>query len=152
MLKSVPEYRVKGLSRCVKQPSLTIGRLARAAGVNVQTIRYYQRRGLMPVPPRPPGGVRRYAPQAVARMRFIKRAQRLGFTLEEIGLLLELSDGKHCTQTRELAQAKLAVVEKKIADLAAVRRVLKALIRRCSAASPAAGCPIIEVLGSENGA
>lgn len=137
----------------MKQPSLTIGRLARAAGVNVQTIRYYQRRGLMAVPPRPPGGVRRYTVQAVARMRFIKRAQRLGFTLEEIGVLLELSDGRHCAQTRELAQAKLAVVEKKIADLAAVRRVLKALIRRCSAtSSPAAGCPIIEVLGAEKGA
>lgn len=90
---------------------LTIGRLATEAGVNVETIRYYQRRGLMTEPDRPMNGQRRYAVDAVKRVRFIKRAQVLGFTLEEIGSLLELDEAHACVETRGLAAHKLEVIE-----------------------------------------
>lgn len=82
----------------------TIGALARAAGVNVETIRFYQRRGLMPEPERPWGGIRRYARQDADRLRFIKSAQRLGFALDEVIELLRLEDGSHCEEARRLAR------------------------------------------------
>ena len=116
--------------------ALTIGRLARDAGVNVQTIRFYQRRGLVAKPSRPLGGVRRYTPDAAARIRFIKRAQKLGFSLDEVALLLGLSDGKHCAETKALAEKKLAMVEDKISDLATIQKALKGLITKCSKGSP----------------
>ena len=131
------------------QAALTIGRLARGVGVNVQTIRFYQRRGLIAVPPRPLGGVRRYAPNTVARIRFIKRAQALGFSLDEIALLLGLSDGKHCAETKALAGKKLTMVEEKINDLAAIEKALKGLITECSKGSRRSGCPIIDALAAE---
>ena len=83
--------------------TLTIGVLAEAAGVNVETIRFYQRKGLMQEPDRPQGGIRRYGEADLARVRFIKSAQRLGFSLDEIGDLLELEDGSHCTEARDHA-------------------------------------------------
>lgn len=128
------------------QAALTIGRLARDAGVNVQTIRFYQRRGLLAKPSRPPGGVRRYASDAAVRIRFIKRAQALGFSLDEIALLLGLSDGKHCAETQALAEKKLAMVEEKLNDLAAIQKALKGLIAECSKGSRRSGCPIIDAL------
>lgn len=131
------------------QAALTIGRLARNAGVNVQTIRFYQRRGLLVKPSRPPGGVRRYAPDAAARIRFIKRAQALGFSLDEIALLLGLSDGEHCAETKALADKKLAMVEEKLSDLAAIQKVLRGLVNECSKGSRKTGCPIIDALASE---
>ena len=90
---------------------LTIGRLAKAAGVNVETIRYYQRRGLLDEPEKPLGGHRRYADSATGRVSFIKRAQQLGFTLEEVKSLLKLEDGQSCRETRLLAEHKLALIE-----------------------------------------
>ena len=111
---------------------LTIGAVAAGAGVNVQTIRYYQRRGLLGVPPLPPGGVRRYPDDTGQRVRFIKRAQQLGFTLEEVSGLLGLSNGKHCAETRELAQRKSAEIERKIADLKAMQASLATLIGACA--------------------
>ena len=131
------------------QAALTIGRLARDAGVNVQTIRFYQRRGLLAKPSRPPGGVRRYAPDAAARVRFIKRAQALGFSLDEVALLLGLSDGDHCAETQALAEKKLAMVEGKMNDLAAIKKALKGLITECSKGSRRSGCPIIDALAAE---
>ncbi len=128
------------------QAVLTIGKLARSAGVNIQTIRFYQRRSLIAEPPKPLGGVRRYAPHAIARVRFIKRAQALGFSLEEIALLLGLSDGEHCAETKALAEKKLAMVEKKLDDLAAIQKALKGLITKCSKGSRKSGCPIIDTL------
>ena len=98
--------------------SITIGRLAQAAAVNVETIRYYQRRGLVGEPVKPLGGHRRYPPEAVKRVRFIKRAQNLGFTLDEVRGLLALDDGQSCHDTRRLAEKKLAVIEARLADLA----------------------------------
>src|SRR5258708_11178528 len=93
---------------------LTIGRLARAAGVNVETVRYYQRRGLVAEPDRPLNSVRRYSEDSVKRIRFIKRAQDLGFTLAELANLLALEDGRSCRETRELAGRKLAIVESRL--------------------------------------
>ena len=114
------------------QAALTIGRLAHEAGVNVQTIRFYQRLGLIAEPPKPLGGVRHYSTDTVGRVRFVKRAQALGFSLDEIALLLGLSDGKHCAETQALAEKKLAMVVQKMNDLAAIQKALKGLITECS--------------------
>ena len=125
---------------------LTIGRLAKVAGVNVETIRYYQRRGLMEQPSKPVGGYRRYASSAVSRVRFIKRAQQLGFTLEEVIELLRLEDGQSCRETRLLAEHKLDSIEKRIADLTRMRRTLKDLIAECARDQRLRSCPIIATL------
>ena len=128
---------------------LTIGGLADEAGVNVETIRYYQRRGLMPEPDRPAHGYRRYGATTVKRVRFIKRAQALGFTLEEIGGLLKLDEAHACAETRELASHKLQTIETKLADLVAMRKALTALLCQCDAGAMKGNCPIIHALGSD---
>ena len=97
--------------------TLTIGVLAEAAGVNVETIRFYQRKGLMQEPDRPLGGIRRYGEADMARVRFIKSAQRLGFSLDEIADLLKLEDGSQCNEAREQAERKLTDVRARLADL-----------------------------------
>jgi MerR family transcriptional regulator, mercuric resistance operon regulatory protein len=129
---------------------LTIGRLAEAAGVNVETIRYYQRRGLVDEPYKPPGGHRRYAPAAASRVRFIKRAQQLGFTLEEVGSLLRLEDSQSCRETRRLAEHKLASIEERLADLNRMRRMLKGLIAQCARGGRPRSCPIIATLSADS--
>ena len=126
--------------------NLTIGRVARAAGVNVETVRYYQRCGLVTEPPRPPGGVRRYSSETVARLQFIKRAQELGFALAEIRRLLALGDPQTCGKARALAAEKLALVRGRLADLERMGSALQALIERCDAARGKVSCPIIESL------
>ena len=128
---------------------LTIGRLADEAGVNVETIRYYQRRGLMPQPDRPATGHRRYTVEATKRVHFIKRAQLLGFTLEEIGSLLELDEAHACAETRELASHKLQVIENKLADLKAMRKALMALLDQCDTGAAQGSCPIIHALAAD---
>lgn len=128
------------------EANLTIGRLAQAAEVNVETVRYYQRRGLMREPARPMGSVRRYSSDDVKRIRFIKRAQQLGFTLEEVTNLLALEDGRSCRETERLAEQKLALVEARIADLQRLRKTLKELIGRCEVGRGRVACPIIESL------
>ena len=128
---------------------LTIGRLADEAGVNVETIRYYQRRGLMAEPDKPTSGHRRYASDAIKRVRFIKRAQVLGFTLDEVGSLLELDEACACTETRELATHKLQVIEEKLADLKAMRKALTALLRQCDVGTTRGDCPIIHALAAD---
>ena len=127
---------------------LTIGRVATAAGVNVETIRFYQRRKLLEEPTKPLGGVRRYSAEMVARIRFIKRAQQLGFTLDEVQNLLALEDGQSCRKTHDLAVTKLAVIEARVADLNRMRRMLKTLIAECEASSGRIACPIISTLAS----
>ena len=127
---------------------LTIGSLAQAAGVNVETIRYYQRRGLLDEPAKPLGGHRRYAPAAAARVRFVKRAQQLGFTLEEVKGLLRLEDGQSCRETRLLAEHKLALIEVRIGDLTRMRRLLKGLISECTGGRRPRSCPIIATLSA----
>ena len=125
---------------------MTIGTLARAAGVHVETIRYYQRRGLLAEPPRPARGVRRYGADSVARLQFIKRAQELGFSLAETGRLLTLQVGQSCDAARALAAEKLAAVDDRLADLGRMRTVLTELIDRCDASACDVSCPIIETL------
>jgi MerR family mercuric resistance operon transcriptional regulator len=127
---------------------LTIGLLARAAQVNVETIRYYQRRGLLEEPTKPPRGRRHYSGVVVGRLRFIKRAQLLGFTLEEVKDLLQLEDGQSCKQTRSLAEQKLAVIKRRLTDLARVHRALKRLIAECTEGKLPRSCPIIAALSA----
>ena len=133
----------------MNEPQLTIGALAAASGVHVETIRYYQRLGLVDEPRRPAGGIRRYDTRTVARLRFVRRAQQLGFTLQEVRQLLTLEDGGRCAATRRLAEAKLAQVEARLADLTRMRRLLKALIGRCASGGNAPACPIIDALGAD---
>jgi MerR family mercuric resistance operon transcriptional regulator len=127
---------------------MKIGQLADAAGVHVETIRYYQPMGLMPQPARVRGSVRRYQKDAAERLRFIKRAQALGFSLEEVKLLLDLAGGEHCAETRTLAQHKLHLVEQKISDLRRMQRALHRLVRACGRGKAGRGCPIIETLSA----
>jgi MerR family mercuric resistance operon transcriptional regulator len=126
--------------------TLTIGVLAKAAGVNVETIRFYQRKSLMQQPDRPLGGTRLYGETDVARVRFIKSAQRLGFSLNEIANLLKLEDGSHCTEARERAERKLTDVRAKLADLQRIETVLEELVQRCCAARGKVRCPMIQAL------
>lgn len=124
----------------------SIGQVAKAANVNVETIRYYQRRGLLTEPLKPLGGHRRYSGQDVNKLRFIKRAQVLGFTLEEIENLLRLDGANSCSDTHDLAMHKLELIEAKMADLTAMRDVLTGLVRQCETGNSHEGCPIIQAL------
>ena len=128
---------------------LTIGRLAHETGVNVETIRYYQRRRLMAEPVKPLHGHRRYSGAAVQRVRFIKRAQALGFTLDEIGGLLELDEAHACGQTRDLAAHKLKAIEDKLADFDAMRKALMALMLQCDTGVARGACPLIHALAAD---
>ena len=125
---------------------LTVGLLARSAGVNVETIRFYQRKGLLPEPDKPLGGIRRYGPAVLARLRFIKAAQRLGFSLDEVGDLLKLDDGSNCREAREQAERKLADVRGKVAELSRIEAVLADLVERCCVARGRVRCPLIAEL------
>ena len=125
---------------------LTIGRVAKLAGVNVETIRYYQRRRLIAEPDKPHMGYRRYPPDSVKHIRFIKRAQALGFTLEEISELLRLEEARACAETRALASHKIRLIDQKLTGLAAMRKALASLVQQCDRKQPAKGCPIIQVL------
>lgn len=118
--------------------------------MNIETIRYYQRRGLLDEPPKPPGGHRRYAPEQTKRLRFIKRAQALGFTLDEVGALLTLDAACACGETRALAVRKLGLIEQKMVDSAAMRQALGGLVQQCDAGDGRANCPIIDVLAGES--
>ena len=127
-------------------PKLTIGRVAATAGVNVETIRYYQRRGLLDEPTKPLGGYRDYPTEMVKRIRFIKRAQALGFTLQDVTGLLRLNDTDACAKTRHLAAEKLALIEQKISELATMRAALADLVGQCDRKLKRSACPIIEIL------
>src|ERR1044072_4166732 len=128
--------------------TMTIGRMAKAAGVNVETIRYYQRRGLLVEPRKPPGGHRRYPVAVLRQIAFIRRAQQLGFTLEEIGRLIELSDGRRCRAARVIAEKRHALVASRIAELDRMRVELERLIEACKARTKG-DCPLIEALFRE---
>ena len=122
--------------------SLTIGRLARAADVGVETIRYYQDRQLLPVPPSD-GAFRYYPLSLVERIRFIKRAQELGFSLEEVRELLQLEDGADRVSIRRVAGERLSQIEAKLADLKRMQRVLRDLLTECEHTKAGLPCPII---------
>jgi MerR family transcriptional regulator, mercuric resistance operon regulatory protein len=122
--------------------------VADQAGVNAQTLRYYERRGLLPEPPRSPGGYREYPVSAVSVLRFVKRAQELGFTLTEIEELLELAEGgpDSCARARSLAETHTAGLEAKIADLRRMRDSLGALIATCELPRADRDCPLLQAL------
>lgn len=124
-------------------PDMTIARLAQAGGVGVETIRYYQRRGLLRTPSRPDGGVRRYEVDDARRLRFIRSAQSAGFTLDQIAELLSLDAGEDRERARALAEARLSELDARIAELEAARASLRKLAGAC-AASGAGPCPILE--------
>jgi len=126
--------------------TLTIGGLAKAASVNVETIRYYQRRGLLQEPERPYGGIRRYGNADAERLGFIKSAQRLGFSLDEIAELLRLEDGTHCEEASALAEHKLEDVREKLADLQRIEHVLAELVHACHEREGRVTCPLIASL------
>ncbi|MDZ7855786.1 Hg(II)-responsive transcriptional regulator [Sphaerotilus sp.] len=125
---------------------ITIGGVAKAAGVNVETVRFYQRRALLPEPDRPYGRIRRYGTEDVARVKFVKAAQRLGFSLDEVAGLLTLDDGTHCDEARQLAEIKLADVRKKLKDLRRIESVLASLVRDCCTSRGTVSCPLIATL------
>lgn len=127
---------------------LSAGKLAKAAAVNIETLRYYEKRGLLPEPPRKESGYRVYPESAVERLLFIKGSQALGFTLEEIRELLTLRVDKHATRTdvRQRAYEKVQDIEQKIAALQAMRHALNELIKQCHGDGPTAECPILDAL------
>jgi MerR family mercuric resistance operon transcriptional regulator len=124
-----------------------IGSLSRRTGTNVETIRYYERVGLLPAPPRSAGGYRLYANEHVKRLTFIRRARALGFSIDEVRTLLRLADERKrpCAEVRVVAEAHLTDVRAKLADLRRMERVLKATVARC-AGGRRGDCPVIETL------
>lgn len=135
-------YGLRTMVRNQAKNADTIGALAKAAGVGVETVRYYQRRGLLPEPPRPHGEVRRYGDEDGRRLKFIRSAQAAGFTLNEIGELLELSASDDRVRARELAQARVAALDAKIAELQEARQALFGLATAC-ASKRRGPCPIL---------
>ena len=130
---------------------LTIGRLARLGGVNLEAIRYYERQGLLPKPPRTSSGYRLFPAEAARRLRFIKRAQELGFTLSEIRELLSLRVRSSASRTaiRARAHAKIAEVDQKVRALQAIKHALRTLTDRCEHCDPHDPCPILQSLDDE---
>jgi MerR family mercuric resistance operon transcriptional regulator len=127
---------------------LTIGQLAKKANVNLETIRYYERRGLIPEPPRNNSGHREYSLEAVKRTEFIKRSQALGFSLKEISELLSLrvEPGTTCGDVKARVEAKIADVDKRIEDLQRIREALMSMSKKCIGKGPVGQCPILEEL------
>lgn len=131
------------------EPPMRIGELAQRAGVNIQTVRYYERRGLLPEPQRRPSGYREYDPAALERLRFIRRAQELGFTLAEIGELLELRHDPHtpAAAVKARAEAKIADIDHRMHDLERIRHALVHLAGRCRGGQgPIGDCPLLDAL------
>jgi len=130
---------------------LTIGELAKRGGVNLETVRYYERKGLLPKPPRTSSGYRAFPADAVRRIRFIKRAQELGFSLREIEELLALRvrPGSTMAHVRECAATKVADIEEKIRTLKSMKKALEGLTATCCGDGAAGDCPILESLSSE---
>lgn len=131
---------------------LSIGQLARRSDIGVETIRFYEREGLIAADGRTASGYRRFAPAVAERIGFIKRAKRLGFSLTEIRQLLELAEAEGDRgRIKEIAEHKLAEIEHRIAELQRMRAALADLTRQCSGHGPVQGCPIIETLNEEPG-
>lgn len=133
--------------------TLTIGQLARRCGLGVETIRFYERQGLIPGPARTPSGYRQYPEETVRRVRFILRAKEVGFALREIGELLSLRvrAGARCVDVQRKAEAKLADIDDKVAALGQMRDALKGLLAECHGRGPVSECPILEAFDREAG-
>lgn len=136
----------------VKAKPLTAGLIAQKAGINLETVRYYERRGLLPQPPRSAAGYRMFPPEAARRLRFIKRAQDLGFSLQEIRELLALRTSSRTSteEVRKRAQAKIADITRKIKTLSSMKKTLQKLVQSCSGCAPISKCPILESLEGED--
>jgi MerR family mercuric resistance operon transcriptional regulator len=132
--------------------TLSTGQLAKDANVNIETIRYYERRRLLPEPKRRESGYREYSPDDVSRIKFIKRAQALGFTLKEISELLALRvDSKTtCAKVKKQAEAKIANIEEKIRMLKTMKTALRKLALSCEAHESQHGCPILDYLNEQD--
>ena len=128
---------------------LTIGKLARKASMSVETIRYYERRGLIQQPPKPKAGYRKYGGDSLQRLLFIKRAKTLGFSLDDIDKLLALSEGR-CADVQSIATQKLDHIKTKVQDLLRLEDALEQLVRQCRNNADEAHCPIIETLLDED--
>lgn len=131
--------------------NLTIGQLAKRAEVNIETIRFYERRGLMPKPLRRESGYRQYSDDDIARLRFIRRAKELGFSLKEILELLSLrvDPDTTCGDIKRRAEVKIADMEEKIKTLQRMKKALTKLASTCRGRGPTSECPILEILDSE---
>jgi len=132
----------------MKNNRLTIGGVARMAGVNIETVRYYERRGLIPRPPRSESGYRLYSENTIKLIRFIRHAKELGFSLREIKELLSLrvTEGVSCAQVRSRAEAKIVEIEGRIQSLKKMKNALLKLTKECSGRGPVSECPILEAL------
>ncbi len=123
--------------------AFTIGRLAQAAGVNVETVRYYQRRGLLGQPAKPLRGYRHYTPEMVERIRFVKRAQASGFSLEDIRTLLDFDRGVDCADIRQLLENKMRDIARQMDNLRAVQNTVSVLLDKCGARRCPGRCPVV---------
>lgn len=128
------------------QKFFSIGELAKEAGVNVETIRFYQRRRLLRQPVKPFNGIRHYTERDAQRIRFIKQGQKLGFTLDEVAELLSLEDGRHCREAKEIAQRKLVSIRERIEGLRVMEAALSNLVEGCASNPDSVSCPIIIAL------
>lgn len=127
--------------------NLSIGKLAAAAGVGVDTVRFYERAGLLKKPARTPSGYRKYAAADAERLRFVRRAKALGFSLDEVAELLRLNDGGgRRSSVRALAERRLAEIDRRLAELSRVRKTLRHLVHHCHGDGSLKGCPIIEAV------
>lgn len=127
---------------------LTIGKLAKQANVSIETIRHYQRKGLLIEPEKPVSGYRQYPSEAISRLRFIKRAQQSGFTLKEISELLSL-DNEHCEDVQKIAEEKLKQIDLQLKDLTALRNILDGLVKGCQQDSSTRHCSLIDALSNQ---
>lgn len=129
----------------MREKPQTIGVIAKQANVNIETIRYYQRIGLIEQPAKPVSGYRIYSDETVSRLRFIQRAKQLGFSLSEISSLLALGDGK-CMEAKQLANHKIEMIKGKINDLKSIESALEKLIECCEENTVQQGCPMIDAI------
>jgi MerR family transcriptional regulator, copper efflux regulator len=127
---------------------LTIGQVAKQTHVNIETVRYYERRGLIPEPPRRESGYRQFSPEVITRIKFIKRAQELGFSLDEISELLTLRVDPQmpCSEVKQRAEVKIADIEHKIADLQRMKQTLVKVTNACTGQGSTSVCPILDAL------
>ena len=133
-------------------PAMTIGQVARQAGVGVETVRFYEREGLLEEPPRRESGYRQYTQDVIGRIQFIKRAKDLGFSLKEIGELLSLRVDPEttCGEVKQRAEAKMADIDAKLRDLQRMKEALATLVAACSGSGPTSQCPILDALESHD--
>ena len=134
----------------LKNQQFTIGHLAKQSGVGIDTVRFYEQRGLLPAPQRTASGYRLYGEASIKRIRFIRRAKQLGFTLNEVEILLKLQDqGGQKSEVKAITSNKLQEIDTKIADLTRIRSVLHNLEIECNGQGNVSSCPIIDAISDD---